>query len=176
MSFGLERDFVLKVLFLGIVGLDAQFQCRLFRFVQALIFGVRAGSLVHLFRALRSMPGGVGRFLSCSVGANHCRLRHTEWEKSGHGLTTRPRETASEEFLSEMLYLFRCPPRSAAALLEVLFLFGTVQVGLLVGFPLGASLLMGMLLVWLLKRVRGFMFCGWSIVFLQIVSGFRRWW
>ena len=54
----------------------------------------------------------------CDVGANHRRLRHTGWEKCGHGLTSRPRESASEGFLTELLLLFRYPPRSAAALVE----------------------------------------------------------
>ena len=71
-----------------------------------------------LFRASRTMPGGIGRFIPCDVGANHCRLRHIVWEKCGHGLTSRPRESASEVFLDELLVLFRYPPRSAAALLE----------------------------------------------------------
>ena len=35
--------------FSGIFGLDAQFQCRLFRLVQALIFGVRVDFLGHFF-------------------------------------------------------------------------------------------------------------------------------
>ena len=40
-------------------------------------------------------------------------------EKCGHGLTSRPWESASEVFfLDELLLLFRYPPRSAAALLE----------------------------------------------------------
>ena len=39
-------------------------------------------------------------------------------EKCGHGLTSRPRESASEGFLNELLLLLRYPPRSAAALLE----------------------------------------------------------
>ena len=34
--------------------------------------------------------GGLGRFVPCSVGANHCRLRHIGWEKCGHGRTSRP--------------------------------------------------------------------------------------
>ena len=51
-----------------------------------------------LFRALRAMPGGIGRFIPCDVGTNHCRLRHIGWEKCGHGLTSRPRESASEIF------------------------------------------------------------------------------
>ena len=70
-----------------------------------------------LVRALRTMPGGLGRFLPCDVGADHCRLRHLGWEKCGHGLTSRPRESASEVFLNELLVFFRYPPRSAATLL-----------------------------------------------------------
>ena len=70
-----------------------------------------------LFRALCALPGGIGRFVPCDVGANRCRLRHIGWEKCGHNLTSRPRESASEGFLDELLLLFRYPPRSAAALL-----------------------------------------------------------
>ena len=55
--------------------------------------------------------------MPCSIGANHCRLRHVVWEKSGHGLTSRPRESASELFLNELLSLFRYPPKSGRALL-----------------------------------------------------------
>ena len=48
------------------------------------------------------LPVGFGRFVPCSIGANHCRLRHIGWEKRGHGLTSRPRESASEPFLNEL--------------------------------------------------------------------------
>ena len=75
------------------------------------------GSWEAFFRALRTLPGGFGRFILCDIGANHCRLRHIGWEKCGHGLTSRPRETAAGDFLNELLVLFRYPPRSAAALL-----------------------------------------------------------
>ena len=51
-----------------------------------------------LFRALVGLPGGIRRFVSCDIGANHCRLRHIGWEKCGRGLTSRPRESASEGF------------------------------------------------------------------------------
>ena len=44
-------------------------------------------------------PPGVGGFMPCGIGANHCRLRHI-----GHGLTSWPRETA-EPFLNELLKL-----------------------------------------------------------------------
>ena len=70
-----------------------------------------------LFCALRAMLGGIGRFIPCGIGANHCRLRHIGWERCGHGLTSGPRESASEGFFNELLVLFRYPPRSAAALL-----------------------------------------------------------
>ena len=63
------------------------------------------------------LPGGLRRFVPCSTGANHCRLRHIGWEKCGHGLTSRSRESSSELFLDELLGLFRCPPRSGRALL-----------------------------------------------------------
>ena len=65
-------------------------------------------------------------FVPCSIGANHCRLRHIGWEKCGHGLTSRPRESASELFLDEQIGLFRYPSRSGRALLMALFLCGIV--------------------------------------------------
>ena len=71
-----------------------------------------------LMRSLCFLPGGLGRFVPCSIGANHCRLRHIGWEKCGHGLTSRPQESASELFLNELLSLFRYPPRSGRALLN----------------------------------------------------------
>ena len=37
-------------------------------------------------------------------------------EKCGHGLTSRPRESASEPFLNELLGLFQYPPGSGRAL------------------------------------------------------------
>ena len=68
-------------------------------------------------RSLCLLPGGLGRFVTCSIGANHCRLRHIGWEKCGHGLTSRPRESASLPFLDELLALFRYPSGSGRALL-----------------------------------------------------------
>ena len=55
--------------------------------------------------------------MHCSVGANHCRLRHIGLEKCGHGLTSRPRESASGAFLDELLMLFKYPHKSSRALL-----------------------------------------------------------
>ena len=68
-----------------------------------------------LMRSLCLLPGELVRFVSCSVGANHCRLRHIGWEKCGHGLSSRPHESASEPFLNELLELFQYPPRSGRA-------------------------------------------------------------
>ena len=68
-------------------------------------------------RSLCLLPGWLGRVVPCSIGANHCRLRHIGWEECGHGLTSRPRERASEPFLNELLGLFRYPPGSGCALL-----------------------------------------------------------
>ena len=64
------------------------------------------------------LPGGLGRFCPCSIGANHCKLRHIGWEQCGHGLTSSPRESASEPFLNELLGLFRYPAGSGRALLS----------------------------------------------------------
>ena len=107
LNFGLERGLFWKRLFLAIsvsavplrVGNDIWRSCRF-------IGGV--------LRALCTLLGGLGRFLPCNVGANHCRLRHFSWEKCSHlGL-----ETSSVHFLDELLVLFRYPPRSGAALNE----------------------------------------------------------
>ena len=70
-----------------------------------------------LMRSLCLLLGGLVRFVPCSVGANHCRLRHIGWKKCGHGLTSRPRASASEPFLNELLGLFQYPPGSGRALL-----------------------------------------------------------
>ena len=99
-------------------------QCRLFHLVQALIFGDPVVFIGALMRSLCLLPGGLGRFVPCSIGANHCRLRHIGWEKCGHGLTSRPRESASS-FLDSFVILL----------------------------GLGVCQLLDMLLVWLLLLV-----------------------
>ena len=70
-----------------------------------------------LFRGLRDLPFGIRRLVPCDIGANHCRLRHIGWERCGHGLTSRPLESASEAFLNKLLVLFGYPDGSAAAVL-----------------------------------------------------------
>ena len=46
-------------------------------------------------RSLCLLPGGLREFVTCCIGAYHCRLRHIGWEKCGHGLTFRLRESVS---------------------------------------------------------------------------------
>ena len=58
-------------------------------------------------RSLCLLPGGLGRFVACFIGANHCRLRHIGW----------PRESASLHFVYELVALFRYPSGSGRALL-----------------------------------------------------------
>ena len=98
-----------------------------------------------LMRSLCLLPGGLRRFVPCSIGADHCRLRHIGWEKCSHGLTSRPRESASDFFLNELLGLFRYPP-----CLMVLFLLGIVLLVLLTVPRLGGYRLLVMLIAWLL--------------------------
>ena len=59
----------------------------------------------------------LGRFAPCSIGANHCRGRHVGWERCSHGLTSRPRESASGAFLDQLLLLFQYLPWFSRALL-----------------------------------------------------------
>ena len=42
--------------------------------------------IAAIMRSLCFFPGGLHRFLPCSIGANHCGHRHIVWEKCGHGL------------------------------------------------------------------------------------------
>ena len=59
-----------------------------------------------LLRSLQHLPGGLGRFLPCRIGAHHCRLRSTGSAHCGHGLTSRPLEASRVGFLDDLLVLF----------------------------------------------------------------------
>ena len=131
MKFGLVRGLSWRRLFLGTAGLVAQFQCRLFLLVQA-------GSFCML-------PGGLGRFVPCDTGANHCRPRHIGWERCGHGLTSMLRESASEDFSNRLLVLL------LLLYWVELCTFGIVLPGLLVSFPLGGFLTAVMFVSWSLS-------------------------
>ena len=110
-----------------------------------------------LMRSLCLLPGGLGSFVPCSVGANHCRLRHIGWEKSGHGLTSRPRESASEPFLDELLGLFRYPAGSGRAVLAGTLLLRYCAARFACKTPLGGCQFLVMLLIWLLLML---VLCG----------------
>ena len=103
-----------------------------------------------LMRALCLLPGGHGRFVPCSIGANHCRLRHIGWEKCGHGLTSRPRESASELFLNELLTLFRYPLNLVVLCITAHSLFVIVLLVLLIVLRLGGYRFLIRFVDWLL--------------------------
>ena len=46
--------------------------------------------LGRMLRSLRALPGGLGRFMPCGIGGNHCRLRHIGLEMPGRGLSSWP--------------------------------------------------------------------------------------
>ena len=117
MSFGLGRDWSLKRLILGIFGLGVQFQCRLFLFGPGIDIWRSCRFIGAMMRSFCMLLGGLGRFVPCSIGVNHCRLRHVGWERCSRGLTSRPQESASGPFLDQFLLLFHYPPRSSGALL-----------------------------------------------------------
>ena len=97
-------------------------------------------------RSLCLLPGGLRRFVPCSIGANHCRLRHIGWEKCGHGLTSGPHESSSELFLNELLSLFRYPPKSVRALLAGSLLLRYCAARFACRTPLGGCQFLAMLL------------------------------
>ena len=74
--------------------------------------------LCRYFGNMMSAARGLGRFIPGRIGANHGRLRHIGWEKCCRGLTCRPRESAGDCFLSDLLSLLGYPAGSGAALLE----------------------------------------------------------
>ena len=70
-----------------------------------------------IFRFLDRLPGGFRRFIPCKIWADHCRLRHIVSEKCGHGLASRPLETADPGFLDALLQVFGYSNGSGALLL-----------------------------------------------------------
>ena len=59
-----------------------------------------------ILRFLAGLSGGLCRFLPCCIGAHHCRLGHVGWEKCGHDLTSRPRETSDPGVVESLLQVF----------------------------------------------------------------------
>ena len=65
--------------------------------------------LHSLFRALGHLPGGLARFIPCQPSAHYARLPHLGWERHGHGLSSRPRESCDHQFLTPLLDFFGYP-------------------------------------------------------------------
>ena len=107
-----------------------------------------------MMRSLCLLPGGLGRFVPCSIGANHCRLRHLGWERCCHGLSSRPRESASAPFLDQLLALFHYPSGSSAALLNGTLPLRYCSVKFAAKVPFGFYLFLVMFLVCLLFMIR----------------------
>ena len=151
----------LKRLILVTSAQDAQFQCRLFLLVQDIDIWRSCRYNGALFRALVGLLGGIRRFVSCDVGAHHCKLRHIGWERMWSWPYIRPRESASEGFLKQLLVLFGYPLWFCCCVIGwSVTLSVTALVVLHVGFPLGVFLLGVMfsvllLSVLVLERFRG---------------------
>ena len=148
------RGFSLRRLSLVVGGLIAQFQCRLFLLVQALIFGDLVSFLVQC----------CVRYVLCLVALAGFFLVLLVPTIVGYGtlvglslvMVTLPdlRETSDIRFLDELLFLFGYPPGSGSALLRgTLFVryctsrFAHKVPALGLPFPCGVVLLVGGLLV-----------------------------
>ena len=107
----------MRRLILGIFGLGVQLQCRQILFGPGIDIWRSCRFIGAVMRSLCMLPGGLGRFVPCSFGANHCRLLHVGWKRCSHGLTSRPQESASAPILDQLLLLFHHPPKSSGALL-----------------------------------------------------------
>ena len=106
-------------------------------------------------RSLCLLPGGLGRFVPCSIGANHCRLRHLGWERCCHGLTSRPRESAFGPFFWTSFYLsFIILLGHLLPYLMVLFLCGIVLSSMLLRLLFGFCLFLVTFLCCLLFMIR----------------------
>ena len=112
--------------------------------------------LGEMLRALGALPGGLVRFMPCNIGA-------IVWEKSGHGLTSRPRETSRVSFLDELLVLFGYPPRSGGALLGGSLLLRYCAASFACEIPTWKLPVGGELLVFLLSMRLGVVPCVLSL-------------
>ena len=71
-----------------------------------------------LVRALAKLPGGLGRFLPCSLGSHMSRLRHLGWNQCSHGLIFRPLESCHHQCLKAVCGVLGYPKGSALELLD----------------------------------------------------------
>ena len=66
---------------------------------------------------MRDLLGGIHTSLPCEIGGNHGLRRHVGWDRSGHGLTSRPGGTSSRVMIDELLSLLGYLLHSGDALL-----------------------------------------------------------
>ena len=145
MSFGLGRDWSLEKAH------PRYLRPRRPISVSAVLFGPgidirRSCRFIGAMMRSRLLPGGFGRFVPCSIGACHCRLRHVGWERCSHGLTSRPQESASGPFLDSYCSCFSILPGLLVRCSLVLFHYGIVLQGLLLELLFGLWLFLAMLL------------------------------
>ena len=74
--------------------------------------------LSSLIRALAKLPGGLGRFMPCSLGSHMSRLRHVGWNQYSHGLNSRPLESCHHQCLKALCGGSGYPKGSALELLD----------------------------------------------------------
>ena len=74
--------------------------------------------LSSLVRALAKLPGGLGRFMPCSLGSHLSRLRHVGWNQCSHGLNSRPLESCHHQCLKAICGVLGYPKGSALELLD----------------------------------------------------------
>ena len=98
-----------------------------------------------LMRSRCLLSGGLGRFVPCAIGANHCSFRHLGWEKSGHGPYLETTGKCLGGFLDELLQLFQYLPGLPVRCLLV-SPSDTAPLGLLVGSLRGGCRCLDMLL------------------------------
>ena len=71
-----------------------------------------------MLRVLGGLPGGLGRFLPCRLGADHCGLRSVGLDRCGHGLTSKPLDASGTGFLDDLLSLFGYSSGSGQSLVD----------------------------------------------------------
>ena len=74
--------------------------------------------LSSLVRPLAKLPGGLGRFMPCSLGSHLSRLRHVGWNPCSHGLNSRPLESCHHQCLKALCGVSGYPKGSALELLD----------------------------------------------------------
>ena len=89
--------------------------------------------IAAMMRSLCMLPGGLGRFVPCSIGANHCRLRHFVGRSVVMGLLLVLKRVLLHPFWTNFCCFFTTLPGRLVPCLLVLFHYGIVLLGSLLG-------------------------------------------